>query len=438
MRTMKWAVVFVVFSAAFTNIAMSANSLVSYFCPMRVSRSDDDNSSVSGDEKEAIHDVASPLDTVNVMDELRRPSNLNFEGADANFAGLLDALETVFDWKVKTIVDEPALAKNGIRLENIGFPYHFRAGGVSRRSSLRFMFDAGGLAYFVDGNKRLVVTTKPLARVKWLSQLRKPEPRDLVAGSLNDRREAAFAAGFWHLDPEVWVQLLVNALEDTDRDVRFDSAYALGECGPLAKSAIDPLCALLRSDDLTLREAATFALGRIGSEASLRLLELIDDPDRSIALSALKAFGVMGSGGNEAVTGMMAAAKRYADPKKSLSDDEYCGLSHAIGSALSEVELGDAVPLLRDLLNSDSARIRSFAAFAIGEIGPRGQVCEPELQKLLSDDSTSVRRDAAYAMARIDLPSDTSTTALEAAANDPDYDVTLWATAALRVIRSKK
>lgn len=48
------------------------------------------------------------------------------------------------------------------------------AGGVSRHSSLRFIFDAGGVAYYIDG-QRLVVTTKQVARTRWLLQLKKPE-----------------------------------------------------------------------------------------------------------------------------------------------------------------------------------------------------------------------------------------------------------------------
>jgi HEAT repeat protein len=386
----------------------------------------------------ACQDV-SPADSGNVNRQLQENSDLNFLGHGTSYAGLVFALPTDFLWSIPTILDEPALARNGINLDNMALPDSpFHAGGVSRRSSLRFVLDVGGLAYFVDDNKQLVVTTKPLARVKWMTTLPRPAVEDLKAESRDKRREAAFAAGFYHLDPDVWLLPLVRALEDADRDVQFDSAFALGELGPQASDGINALITLLKSKDLTLREAATCALGKIGPKALVRLGELIYDPDPAIALAAIKAYGQMGSAGNEAVPELIAVGKHYADRKVNWDDSDYCTFCAAIASALSQIELGDAVAPLQGLLKSDSAGIRAFAANAIGEIGPHGQVCEPELQKLLSDGSIAVRRQAAYAMARIDLPSDTSTTALEAAAKDSDHHVTLWAKEALRVIKSKQ
>lgn len=381
----------------------------------------------------------SPADSGNVNGQLQEISDLDFLGHGTSYAGLVSALSTDFLWSIPTILDEPALARNGIDLDNMALPASpFHAGRVSRRSSLRFVLDVGGLGYFVDENKKLVVTTKPLARVKWMTTLPKPTIEDLKAESLEKRREAAFAAGFYHLDSDVWVLPLVRALEDADRDVQFDSAFALGELGPQANDGIDALIALLKSKDLTLREAATYALGRIGAKALVRLGELIYDPDPAISLAAIKAFGAMGSAGNEAVPELITAGKHFADRKVNWDDSDYCAFCAAIALALSQIELGDAIAPLQDLLKSASAGTRAFAANAIGDIGPHGQVCEPELQKLLSDTSIAVRRNAAYAMARIDLPSGTSVTALEAAAKDSDHHVALWAKEALRVIKSKQ
>jgi HEAT repeat protein len=387
----------------------------------------------------AVCQEVSPGVLKNVNEQLQVVSNLNAMGHGASYAAFVFALPTDFLWSIPTIVDEPALANNGINLNNMALPASpFHAGGVSRRSSLRFVLDAGGLAYFVDNNKRLVVTTKSLARAKWITTLQEPTIEDLKAESPEKRREAAFAAGFYHLDPDVWVLPLVNALDDVDRNVQFDCVFALAELGPQAKAAIDGLTALLKSKDLTLREGATWALGKIGPKALVKLGELIHDPDPAVALAATKAFEVMGSAGNEAVPTLIAAGKQYADQKANWDDGEYCKFCAAIASALSKIELGDAVDPLRVLLNSDSKGTRAFAANAIGDIGPHAQVCEPELQKLLSDDSIAVRRNAAYALARIDLPSTTATTALEAAAKDSDHHVTLWAKEALRVIKSKQ
>ena len=177
----------------------------------------------------AVCQEVSPADSGNVNQQLQEISDLNFLGHGTSYAGLVYALPTGVLWSIPTILDEPALVRNGVNLDNMALPASpFHAGGVSRRSSLRFVLDAGGLAYFVDDNKQLVVTTKPIARVKWMTTIPKPSIKDLKAESLAKRREAAFAAGFFHLDPDVWLQPLVRALDDADRDVRFDSAFALG------------------------------------------------------------------------------------------------------------------------------------------------------------------------------------------------------------------
>lgn len=375
---------------------------------------------------------------VDVAKELQRISNLTLAGPDLNFEGLIVGLDNVLDWNIPLIVDDACLRKNAIQLSEVEFPATLEAGGVTRRSSLRFVLDIGGVAYFVDDNRRIVVTTKPLARIQWLTQLIRPRPHDLRATSVTVRREAAFSVAFFDVDPDDWIQPLVSSLEDADKDVRFDSVYALGELGPQAEASIDPLCQMLRSNDLTLRAAATNAVAKIGPKAASKLLKLIDDPDRSIALAAAAALGTMGSAGNDSVPGLVAAGERISAQGDGGNNDEIIILYHEIGSSLSMVELGDAVPLIRRLLKAENPGTRAFAAFTIGEIGPSAQVCEPELQKLLSDSSTTVRRDAAYALARLDLPSNTSTTALEAATNDPDYDVTLWAAKALRVIKSNR
>jgi HEAT repeat protein len=309
------------------------------------------------------------------------------------------------------------------------FPYlQLHAGGVSRRSSLRFIFDAGGFAYYVD-DTTLVMTTKQLARVKWVSQLEKPAPMGLDVASVTQRRETAFAAGFWRLDPDAWIGPLAKALKDNDRQVCFDAAYALGEFGPQAAEAIDPLVTLLKSKDLTLREGAVFALGKIGPSALEKLLRLVDDADSAIGIAATKSVNVMGSVGKHAVPELIEIAKRRAD------EEDRCD---EISVAISRINPVGSVAALCELLRGENAGIRAFAAMTIAEIGSPGQSCAQELLPLLKDESTRVRINAAYALARVDLPEDFPTAGLEAAVKDSDQHVRLWVQQALRVIKSKK
>jgi HEAT repeat protein len=381
--------------------------------------------------------VALSENHASIMRRLERMSDLDLVGHPSPLIGLLQLvrIEEGGDfngWNIPVIEDRQALRRCGIRLEDLissGFNTGgLRAGGVNRRSSLRFVLGVSGLAYYVN-DKHLVVTTKEIARAKWLGELPKPKLDVLKHGSVPERRDAAFALGFWRLDPEVCVEPLVKALTDTDRDVCFDAAYALGEMGPAADKAIGDLLKLLKSEDLTRREAAVFALGKIGPKATKGLLALIDDSDSAIAIAAAKSVGVMGSVGKGAISGLIEAAQRHSN------NEELCG---KIATSIAGIDLGDAVPKLRELLKSDQAGVRSFAADTIAEIGPPGQSCASELLPLLTDPIIRVRIAAAYALARIDLPGDFPTDALEAASRDEDEHVRFWAKAALRTIKLNK
>jgi HEAT repeat protein len=369
---------------------------------------------------------------VNVMGRLDRVSKLDFLGHPAPLKGLLWLIEhkegdEFAGWSIPVTVDRQALMRHGIRLDELVLS-ELRAGGVRRRSSLRFVFGVSGLAYYVN-NENLVVTTKEIARAKWLGELPKPRLKSLGTGSVAERRDVAFALGFWRGDPDVWVNPLVQALTDTDRDVRFDVAYALGEMGPTAEKAIVDLLKLLKSEDLTLREAAVFALGKIGPKATTGLLKLIDDPDSAIAIAAAKSVGVMGSVGNQAIPGLIKAATRHID------NEELCD---RIATSIAAIDLGDTIPKLRELVKSEEAGIRSFAATTIAKMGPLGQSCASDLLPLLTDPKVRVRIAAAYALASIDLPSDFPTIAIQAAVKDSNEYVRAWSRHALRVIKSNK
>lgn len=378
--------------------------------------------------------------TLDIMRQLRERSNFRAAGGgpDANAGGLAFFLASQEGWKIPTVVDEAGLRRIGVDLNRIPLPERLESSGISRRSSLRFVLDLLGIAYYVERDKGLVFSTKHTARVLWQEQLGKVMPENLQADSIDLRREAAFAMGFWHIDPDSGVNDLIAALDDSDRDVRFDAAFALGELGHQAEKSIDALCRIVKSDDLTLRQGAAYALAKIGPSAIEELLGFIDDPDSAISLAGIDGLRFMGSAGNDAVPALIAAGIRVSRKAQYRDKDGICKICRNIGSALSQIEMGDAVVPLRELFKSDEPELRSFAAFAIGEIGSQAISCEKELQILLSDGHTRVRRDAAHALARLDLPHDTSTEALETAAKDADRYVSLWATEALRVIKSKR
>jgi HEAT repeat protein len=81
---------------------------------------------------------------------------------------------------------------------------------------------------------------------------------------------------------------------------RFLAAYALGEIGPDAKPAIPLLVDLLDDDDKILRMTAATAVGKFGKDAVPPLIEFVKGAKRNRYL-ALHALGEIGSDANDAL-----------------------------------------------------------------------------------------------------------------------------------------
>lgn len=98
---------------------------------------------------------------------LDRESEFDLTGHPASWGALVTYLELRgyrdLGLGIPIEIDQFALSKQGVDLDNLGPYWVLHAGGVSRRSSLRFIFDAGGVSYYIDG-QRLIVTTKQVAR----------------------------------------------------------------------------------------------------------------------------------------------------------------------------------------------------------------------------------------------------------------------------------
>ena len=61
----------------------------------------------------------------------------------------------------------------------------------------------------------------------------------------------------------------------------------------------------------------------------------------------------------------------------------------------------DAVPALIETLQAKDTSLRTYAARAVGKMGPAGQSAIPALLKALQDQEVTVRREAAHALAAI-------------------------------------
>lgn len=356
---------------------------------------------------------------------------------DADLVGLIENLDVVVGTHVESVVDHHSLAATGISLENIALPMEIDLTHASVRSSLRLILDQCGLGFYVDTKNRIVVTTYRIACMYWRDNLHVPAIEDLTSDSVDTRRDAVFAAGYLELDKALWEPALVAALSDADKSVRFDAATALGELGAQNDESLDALIATIGSEDPSRRCAATFALGKTGPKALNKLVEQAKRTESVAAVHSIRAIGFMGAAGNTAVEELIAIGSNYSEANGSWKMD-YCEFCEEIADALAQIELGDAVLRLKELLKSEIPKVRAFAASCIGKIGAGGSVCEPDLQLLLKDSDVAVRINAAFALAHLNLGADTPTDALKAAALDSNQYVELWSKKALRIIESKQ
>ncbi|MDO4583812.1 MAG: HEAT repeat domain-containing protein [Planctomycetia bacterium] len=100
---------------------------------------------------------------------------------------------------------------------------------------------------------------------------------------------------------EDWTKVLQQSLEETRRPAMRDqwyAAYALGQYGASAKSAVPVLCKRLRKDwgeDDYVRAAVALSLGEIGDLRAVRsLVEELDSPYVAIQRNTALALGMLG------------------------------------------------------------------------------------------------------------------------------------------------
>ena len=337
-------------------------------------------------------------------------------------------------WHIPATIDSKALERAGVDLGVIPAG-EFNAAGVCRRSALRLMLARAALGYAVVANG-IVITTKDCADTYGIANSARPTIEGLHHGDREARRDTVFAAGYWRLESRIWIPHLIDLLTDADRDVQFNSAYAIAAFGSEAIDAVEGLNLLLVSDDSSMREVAKFALSRIGPAAVNRLTTEIENPEIKIARVAAGALGDMGITGRLAMADLIDIATRHLATDQLTHENDYCERCDLIAMAISRVGIGGNFDWLTRLMKSPNPGERALAAKICGELGASGVVFVPALQAMLSDQAVTVRRKAAWAMAQLDLPADTESSFLEAAERDSDRHVTLWAAVALRKLRA--
>jgi HEAT repeat protein len=227
------------------------------------------------------------------------------------------------------------------------------------------------------------------------------------------------AEALGNIGSEAAIDGLIKALEDPNGDVRWNAAEALGNIG--SEAAIDGLIKALEDPDDNVRWRAAEALGKIGLEAAIDgLIKALEDSDYDVRGNAAEALGKIGS--EAAIDGLIKALK---DP----GDDARRNAAEALGKIGSE----KAIPGLLKALEDSDGYLRRKAAEALGNIGSETAIAG--LLKALEDSDVFVRWDAAKALGKIG--SETATAGLLKALKDSNSDVRWNAAEALSNIATE-
>jgi HEAT repeat protein/protein-S-isoprenylcysteine O-methyltransferase Ste14 len=292
----------------------------------------------------------------------------------------------------------------------------------------------------------------PLPRIKAEKPTQQVEGLVRVLREAVDRGEKRRAAGLLAAIGEPAVEPLIALLKDQDPSVRAYSAGALG--GMKSERVIPPLIALLNDGDSYVRRTAAGALGRTGSARAIRpLVEALEDQTRDLAKSAISALGQLKH--PDVIPFLIKAlhnpAWKAADAAAQALGE--MGAQEAVGPLVQAFEeMPDCpYPLVGEALwklNSERAVDAWIAGLKKGSWWYPRAACAAllgknklekgllPLQEALRDESPEVRRAAVLAL--MEFRSEETRNALQGALKDKDLEVRVYAREALKNIGPSK
>ena len=161
------------------------------------------------------------------------------------------------------------------------------------------------------------------------------------------------------------------------------------------KKDVEFLIEKLENGDISERDIASGAVGRIGEPAQAAvpaLIRVLEDEISWTRRNAAEALDPIGSSPSNRKPGGLSEAFRREMVR--------CGVTWALG------QIGppaiDAVPVLLLALKDPDETVRSNAAKSLGQIGKQDIALLPDLVRAMNDESWGVRVSAAYAVYRTD------------------------------------
>jgi HEAT repeat protein len=240
------------------------------------------------------------------------------------------------------------------------------------------------------------------------------------------------------------VPMLLDMLKGKDREDRAVALEVLCHLGPAAKPTIPEFIKALRDEDKDICLGALSGLADLGPTARPAIPALLEALDSNRQLKVR-------SGLNGLETSMVPVSARAADvlAQIGMEDKEVVlRLAKAVkGGAipwrcwLSQRELGpvnnSTITTLADLLKDADPKVRGWAAYTLGRIGPPASKAAPALVGSLKDDDKSVRSAATAALGQIGATTSEVVGGLAGALKDSSADVRCAAAGAFEKLGAK-
>ncbi len=282
----------------------------------------------------------------------------------------------------------------------------------------------------------------------------------------SDNIQDFMALALGNIDSSKSAKLLINALKDSNQEVRFNAARALGmmenpEAFDILMDALNNYMDsnLDSTDQVPLEEdaliffeedsiiGAIIALGKIKNWMSISLLKKLYQQEKNarIRASVIMALGMMAS---DKLMPVFQSALRDEDPRvranaieaiEGIKSGSIVGIiqpyledpNNRVRANVAKAiwKYGDyyAVETLSEMLDSNDKWYRASAAYAMGEINDPKFI--NSLSKALKDEDSDVRRNAANAIRKIELSD--AVPNLIPMLNDPNFDVRVEAVQAI-------
>lgn len=205
------------------------------------------------------------------------------------------------------------------------------------------------------------------------------------------RWEAAIALAAMGKDS---ITTLIEALDEKDSKTRHAAAYALGEIGPAAVTAVPALVRSLNDQDQAVRNSAAYSLTTIGTPGFLALLDVVEqssEPARGVATRML-------------TNAHLAQLKASSEFLRMTHDESPARRQRAL-EALGVIRVAGSLAIHASLEALDDP-VMEVRLAAIRTLGARGGTETNVVQALtdcLKDDSASIRDAAAQALEKLNV-----------------------------------